>query len=254
MPTSQNYQQSYGIGSYTVNDALWALFVQDDYHMTKKLTVNAGLRYERQTFTDATLNFAPRAGFAWNVTGEGKTVVRGGFGIYYSEIVDNSQANYVLTGPTGVFNYTATPGQVGFPSSIAAAPLPAFPAGGVVPLRTLYIRPGNAAYYNQFFPTSTLVGYPNKLLNPYSEQFTLSIAQELAPGWTLSIDYVGTHTLRNIRPLDVDAPAPFIRTAQNQNRTAQAANCTRPYWVAFYAAKGTTCNTLNQCRCSHHIA
>jgi hypothetical protein len=239
----QNYQQSYGIGSYTVNDALWALFVQDDYHMTKRLTVNAGLRYERQTFTDATLNFAPRAGFAWDVTGQGKTVVRGGFGIYYSEIVDNSQANYVLTGPTGVFNYTANPGQVGFPTSIAAAPLPAFPVGGVVPLRTLYIRPGNAAYYNQFFPTSTLVGYPGKLLNPYSEQFTLSIAQELAPGWTLSIDYVGTHTLRNIRPLDVDAPAPFIRTAQGQTRTAQAANCTRPYWIAFYAANGTTCNT-----------
>ena len=238
-----NYTQSFGTGSYTVNDALWALFVQDDYHVNHKLTVNAGLRYERQTFTDATLNFAPRAGFVWDVTGAGKTVVRGGFGIYYSQIVDNSQANYVLTGPTGVFNYTANPGQVGFPSSIAAAPLPAFPAGGVVPLRTLYIRPGNAAYYNQFFPTSTLVGYPSKLLNPYSEQFTLSIAQELAPGWTLSIDYVGTHTLRNIRPLDVDAPPAYVRTAQGQTRSVFLANCQRPYWIAFYAANGTTCDT-----------
>jgi hypothetical protein len=238
-----NYQQSFGIGSYTVNDALWALFVQDDYHMSKTLTINAGLRYERQTFTDATLNFAPRAGFVYDVSGMGKTVVRGGFGIYHSQIVDNSQANYALTGPTGVFTYTATPGQVGFPTSVAAAPLPAFPAGGIVPLRTLYIRPGNSAYYDQFFPTSTLVGYPSKLLNPYSEQYTLSLEQQLLPSWTLSIDYVGTHTLRNIRPLDVDAPAPFIRTAQNQNRTAQAANCTRPYWIAYYAKAGTTCNS-----------
>ena len=110
-----NYQQSFGTGSYTVNDALWAVFAQDDYHVSKTLTINAGLRYERQTFTDATLNFAPRAGFVYDVGGMGKTVVRGGFGIYHSQVVDNSQANYVLTGPTGVFTYTATPGQVGFP-------------------------------------------------------------------------------------------------------------------------------------------
>ena len=238
-----NYSQSFGTGSYTVNDALWALFIQDDFHMSKTLTINAGLRYERQTFTDATLNFAPRAGFVYDVGGMGKTVVRGGFGIYHSQVVDNSQANYVLTGPTGVFNYTANPGQVGFPTSVAAAPLSGFPAGGLVPLRTLYIRPGDASYYNQFFPTSTLPGYPSKLLNPYSEQYTLSTEQQLAPAWTLSIDYVGTHTLRNIRPLDVDAPAPYIRTAQGQSRSVFLANCQRPYWIAFYAANGTACDT-----------
>ena len=120
------------------------------------------------------LNFAPRVGFVFDPYGTGKTVVRGGFGIYYSQIVDNEEANYALTGPTGVFTYTATPGQVGFPTSIAAAPLPSFPAGGAVPLRSLYLRPGLSSYYNQFFPTSTLVGYPNKLLNPYSEQYTAS--------------------------------------------------------------------------------
>ncbi len=236
-----NYAQSYGSAAYTVNDAIWSLFAQDDYHATQRLTINAGLRYERQTFTDATLNFAPRVGFVYDVTGKGQTVVRGGFGIYYSQIVDNDEANYALTGPTGVFNYTAAPGQVGFPSSVAAAPLPSFPAGAAVPLRNLYLRPGLSAYYNQFFPTSTLVGYPGKLLNPYSEQYTLSLEQQLAPNWVLSIDYVGTHQLRNVRPLDVDAPASFIRTAQGQSRSANAANCTRPYWIYFYAQRGTAC-------------
>ena len=91
-----------------------------------------------QTFTDSSKDFAPRVGFAYNWRGDGKTVIRGGFGIYYSQIVDNSEANYALTGPTGVFNYTAAPGQVGFPTSVAAAPLPAFPAGAVAPLRSLY--------------------------------------------------------------------------------------------------------------------
>ena len=122
----KSYTQSYGNAAYTVNDTLWALFIQDDYRVRSDFTINIGLRYEQQTFTDARKDFAPRAGFSYNVKGDGKTVVRGGFGIYYSQIVDNSQANYALVGPTGVFNYTATPGQVGFPTSIAAAPLPAF--------------------------------------------------------------------------------------------------------------------------------
>jgi hypothetical protein len=237
-----SYTQSFGNAAYTVNDAIWALFVQDDIHVSHSLTVNAGLRYERQTFTDATLNFAPRVGFAYDVASKGKLALRGGFGIYHSQIVDNDEANYALTGPTGVFTYSATPGQNGFPTSIAAAPLPTLPTGFAVPLRSLYLRPGLSAYYNQFFPTSTLVGYPGKLLNPYSEQYTLSVEGQLGRGWILSVDYVGTHQLRNVRPLDVDAPASFIRTAQNQTRSAQAANCTRPYWIYWYAQNGTTCN------------
>jgi len=238
----RSYTQSYGNANYTVNDTLWDLFLQDDFHVRSDLTFNVGLRYERQTFTDAGKDFAPRVGFAWNVRGDGKTVVRGGFGIYYSQIVDNLQANYALTGPTGVFNYTATPGQIGFPTSISAVPLPVFPAGAVAPLRSLYIRPGQAAYLNQFFPTSTLIGYQNQLLNPYSEQWTLGIERRVARGWVLSVDYVGSHTVRINRPRDVDPPSPFIRTAPNQIRTAQAANCTRQYWIYFYGQLGTACN------------
>jgi len=239
----QNYQQSYGNAAYTVDDTLWSLFAQDDYHVTPELTVNLGIRYEQQTFTDSRGDVAPRVGFVYDVKGAGKMVVRGGFGIYYSQIVDNSEANYALTGPTGVFNYTATPGQVGFPTTVASAPLPAFPPGAQVPLRSLYIRPGQSAYLNQFFPTSTLIGYPNKLLNPYSEQWTIGVEQQLAPSWVLAVDYIGTHTIRINRPLDVDLPSPFIRTAPNQIRTAQAANCTRPYWIYWYAQAGKTCST-----------
>ncbi len=224
------------------NDTLWSLFVQDDFHLRSDLTLNMGLRYEQQTFTDSRKDFAPRFGFAYNWRGDGKTVIRGGFGIYYSQIVDNSEANYALTGPTGVFNYTATPGQIGFPTSVAAAPLPAFPAGAAVPLRSLYIRPGDSAYYNQFFPTSTLIGYQDKLMNPYSEQWTFGVERRIGEGWVLSVDYVGSHTLRISRPLDVDPPSSFVRTAQGQTRSAQAANCTRPYWILWYAQQGMTCN------------
>ena len=240
-----NYQQSYGNASYLVNDQLWALFAQDDFRASRRLTLNAGLRYERQTLTDAKLNFAPRVGFVFDPRGDGATVIRGGFGVYYSQIVDNSFASYALGEPAGVFTYTATPGQVGFPTSVAAAPLPAFPAAAVAPIRSLYVRPGQPAYLNQYFPTSVLNGYPAALLNPYSEQYTASLEQRLGAGWVMSLDYVGTHTLRILRPLDVDAPASFVRTAQNQTRTAATANCTRPYWVYYYAQHNTTCTSAN---------
>ncbi|HEY3740071.1 MAG TPA: TonB-dependent receptor [Bryobacteraceae bacterium] len=238
----KSYTQSYGNANYTVDDTLWALFIQDDYHVLPNLTVNLGLRYERQTFTDSTKDFAPRVGFAYNIHGDGKTVIRGGFGIYYSQIVDNSAANWALSGPTGVFNYTATPGQVGFPTTVASAPLPAFPSNAVAPVRTLYVRPGQASSLDAYFPTSTLVGYQSGLYSPYSEQWTFGVERQLARKWVLRADYVGTHTIKINRPLDVDAPAPFIRTAPNQIRTAQAANCTRPYWIWWYQQHGTTCN------------
>jgi len=238
----RSYTQSYGNASYTVNDTLWAVFVQDDYRVASNLTVNLGLRYGQQTFTDSRKNYAPRIGFAYNWRGNGKTVIRGGYGIYYSQIVDNAEANYALGGPLGVFNYTAGPGQLGFPLSVGNVPLAVFPAGAVPPVRSLYVRPGRAASLNQFFPTSTLNGYPDQLLNPYSQQWTVGVQRELRPGWVLSIDYLGTHTLRINRPLDLDAPVPFSRTAPGQIRSAQAANCTRPYWMAWYAQHGLTCN------------
>ena len=129
-----------------------------------------------------------------------------------------------------------------FPDQHRLSPAPAFPPGGVVPIRSLYVRPGQSAYLSQWFPTSALNGYPSAMLNPYSQQWTAGIEQRLASTWTMSLDYVGAHTLRINRPLDVDGPSPFIRTAQNQIRTAQAANCTRPYWAYFYTRNGTTCD------------
>ena len=239
----KSYTQSYGNANYVVDDTLAGVFAQFDAHPRTDLALNFGLRYELQTFTDARDDFAPRAGFAWNVGGRGTTTVRGGFGIYDAQVVDNEEATYALTGPTGVFNYTAAPGQPGFPASVSDVPLPAFPPGAVAPLRSLYLRPGRAAYYNQFFPTDTLLGYPAALLNPHNEQWTIGVERQLAPAWVLAADYVASHTLRIVRPLDVDSPTSYIRAAPGQVRSAQLANCTRPYWVAWYAQNGYTCDS-----------
>jgi hypothetical protein len=238
----QSYTQSYGNANYVVDDTLAGISAQWDTHPIDDLAVNVGLRYELQTFTDARKDLSPRIGFAYNVGGRGVTTLRGSFDIYYSQIVDNAEASYALTGPTGVFNYTARAGQAGFPTSVSAVPLPAFPAGAVAPLRSLYIRPGRASYYNQFFPTGTLLNYPAGLRNPYNEQWTLGMERELAPALILGMDYVGSHTLAIQRPLDIDPPTSII---PGQVRTAQAANCVRPYWVAWYAQNGGTCDPLH---------
>ena len=93
---------------------LFAAFVQDDVRLGPRLTANLGLRYEFVTVpteadgkisnlrnvTDTALtvggpwhdnpslkNFAPRIGLAWDATGDGKTSVRGGFGLFYDEIL-----------------------------------------------------------------------------------------------------------------------------------------------------------------------
>ena len=88
------------------------VYLQDDYRPTSRLTLNLGLRYELQAgpysndfqtpvlSTLGTLgfdntrkqdanNFAPRVGFAYDVRGDGRTVVRGGYGTYYDEIFQN---------------------------------------------------------------------------------------------------------------------------------------------------------------------
>lgn len=238
----ESYTQSYGNANYTVDDTLWAMFFADNFHPRSDLTLNLGLRYERQTFTDAVADVSPRIGFSWKPIQQGNFVIQGGFGVYYSQVVDNSEADYVLGGPTGVFNYTAAPGQIGFPTSVQAVPLPAFPPGASVPLRSLSVRPGRSAYLDTFFPTSTLRGYPGKLLNPYSAQWTFGVDWQPAPDWTLEVDNVGSRTHRNVRPLDVDPPAPFVRTTQGQSRTPQAANCTRPYWIGWYQQHNMVCN------------
>jgi hypothetical protein len=107
----------------------WAIFIDDDWKVTRNLTINAGLRYENYgTFkdSDGTLrnlvfgggstfaeqlatarvdfvdefyptdsnNFGPRLGFAWDPQGDGKMSVRGGYGLSYDRLMNLPAENY----------------------------------------------------------------------------------------------------------------------------------------------------------------
>lgn len=126
---------------------LMGFFLQDDWRVNSRLTLNAGLRYEFSTMPvdiygrDSALinlatdkaptvgplyqnptykNISPRIGFAWNVTGDGRTALRGGYGLFFNT---NNQQHLIVT----VTNPPATPRVI---VNNAAFPVPNL-SGGV---------------------------------------------------------------------------------------------------------------------------
>lgn len=241
------YTQSFDFGKGTYVQTQWLLdaYLHDRWRVRNDLTFDLGLRYDRQTFSDSTGDLAPRVGFAWNPGGDARTAVRGGYGLYYTQLRSNLAANFELGGPQGVFTYTATPGQTGFPTSITGAPV-VFDQNAALrtlPARNITIRPGLRSYY------STLIGpafdripdcagddvpaegrpcYPRALVNPRNQVASIGVERELRAGLFVSADYVHQHWTDLDRTVDLNAPSFFARTAPGQVRSAAAADATRP--------------------------
>ena len=111
-----SYVQGFGTPAFAFNTFDSAFFFQEEWRPARRLTLNFGLRYEYEALPSPQManallaatsyfpsdrnNFGPRFGFAWNVTGNGKTALRGGYGIYYGRI-NNSTISSAITN-TGV--------------------------------------------------------------------------------------------------------------------------------------------------------
>jgi len=236
----QSYSQpiSFGISTYDLSQWLLAGYVQDDIRVRDDLTINAGLRYDRQTLTTATKNLAPRVGFGWNPTSDGRTAIRGGYGMYYTQIRSNVYAGALTGGLDGLATYTAVPGQLGFPTCLTGSCLPlqfdprTLPASQL-PARDITIRPGQRSFYESQFAQyglnfDLLQNYPDQLLNPRSQVVTIGAEREIGRGFFVGSDYVHQHWTNIDRTVDLNAPAPLDRTAQGQTRSVAAANATRP--------------------------
>ncbi len=234
----QQYSQpvSYGITSYWLTQWMSALFVQDRFRVSNQLTIDAGLRYDRQTLTDASTNFAPRLGFAWHPQADSRTVVRGGYAMYYTQIRANAIASALTGGLDGIVTYTATPGQTGFPTCLTCVPVPVDPRTlplSQQPARNITIQAGQADFYRTQFANyglnfDLLPNYPNELVNPRSQVTSVGAEREVMRGLFVGADYVHQHWSNLDRTIDLNAPAPFDRTAIGQTRTVAAANATRP--------------------------
>ena len=93
-------------------------FIQDDWRVTPRFTLNLGLRYEYQRNPDPVNvnpalpqtdnkvddrnNFGPRIGFAVDLTGDGKTSIRGGWGLYYGRVINSTVYNSLVNTGVGI--------------------------------------------------------------------------------------------------------------------------------------------------------
>jgi hypothetical protein len=236
----QNYTQpiNFGISSYELPQWLNTVFIQDSMHLRSDFTLDLGLRYDRQTLTDAKNDFAPRIGFGWHPGGDSRTSIRGGYAMYYTQIRANAVAGYLVNGLDGLATYTAIKGQTGFPTCLVGSCLPVnvdprtLPAVQL-PARDITIRAGLRDFYREQFSRfglnfDRLPNYPDKLVNPRSQVVTIGAEREFLKGMFFGADYVHQHWSNLDRSVDLNAPTPFTRTAPGQVRTVGAANATRP--------------------------
>jgi hypothetical protein len=232
----QNYSQPFSFGAlqkYTLNQWLGAVFAQDTYRVGRDLTLDLGLRYDRQSLTQSTKDFAPRVGFGWHPNGSPTLAVRGGYGIYYTQVQSNLIAGYVQSGLDGFTTYTALPGQVGFPTSLTNVPVTFSSDPKAAPARNITIIAGKRDFYTTQFQQfgldfSKVPNYPDQLLSPRSQTASIGAEKEISHGLFLSADYVYQYWDNLVRTVDLNAPTPFDRTAPGQVRTAAVADATRP--------------------------
>ncbi len=239
-------------------------FVQDDWRLTQRFTLNVGVRYSYASpireinnlwanfdptsatglsqQTNATsmwhsdpTNFSPRVGFAWDMTGTGSTVLRGGFSIMYSTFTavmwmnqntfQNSTAVSIAANPTGaliqcagIAGEAACPGTGGgniqlgsakqLPGALCWDPAVLTPVNDCGSHTTVFPSGGSLSCGDGIVgsPCNLLAVDPN-LKTPYIENFNLGIQHQFGSNLSLEIGYVGNHGARLTGFADINQPA-----------------------------------------------
>jgi hypothetical protein len=204
---------------------IWQGYVQDDWKATSKLTINAGLRYElplpfyetanhyaniilepgplygtlldasqaaqhgyRRSFVDPNYrNFAPRLGFAWQLSPT--TVVRSAGGLFYARDENVPVADRPTNNPPYFILSSYTSDQID-PSIVLAT---GFPANAINPAS---VKTPSVNSYLKHSPT------------PYVEQWTLNLQHDFGFGFVGQLTYVGSETHKLYYPNQIDQPTP----------------------------------------------
>jgi hypothetical protein len=276
----QVYQQGFGTSDYPAyTRPLTGFYAQDSWKITSNFTLNYGVRYEIdsqfQPLNTYYGDVSPRISFAWDPFKDHKTVIRGGYGIFYGPIdsqipqVDLSLGvlNKNHSTVENQHNTQQVPDQVNNAVGTCGVGVTAFgPAGVIVPGSgtspcTRYISiyvdpltptglpflqtsaavfqglfaqglvqcttptPGNAACITpadvapfgvfvqnsgQLSPLTVLFSNPPNYKPPYSQQASIGIEREIAPGFSISLRGIYSHTLRLPVAIDTNLlKAPF---------------------------------------------
>lgn len=230
-----------------INGDTYAAFIQDDFKLARRLTLNLGIRYDVNTrlreirdlhssFDLGTArviagkgkpevsldrnNFAPRIGFALDVTGNQQTVVRGGYGIFYQPIV-GSGGNPLGGVPKFPFEFTSNA------VSIGVSPVTTLSAGPVLQQEFQVDDPRLG------FGTNVQIQSSN--LAPYVQQWNLGVEHAIGGRVLAGVAYVGsagkklesgrngTINLNQVRIEDVQ------RASAQQNTLTPDTSRLRPY-------------------------
>jgi outer membrane receptor protein involved in Fe transport len=203
------FQQQVATEDLRYGQTRFAAFVQDDWRATSQLTFNLGLRYDYQSVIDDYNNFGPRVGFAYDLGGQGETVVRGGAGMYYDQpFFHGFTQRYLLNGATatrGTIELTGAAAAAFFPNSLdPRSPVP------------------QTARRSLFLPGENLK-------SPYTLQFSIGVQRKLFGDWVANADYIHNISRGLLTAFNINAPSPFPRAAPGQIRSQAAANATRPF-------------------------
>jgi len=211
-----NFNQGFGVLGLTMKTTDLDYFIQDDWRVTPRLTLNLGLRYEYQrnpeqhnanpllpqtriTVNDKN-NIGPRVGFAYDLSGDGKTSIRGGWGIYYGRVINSTVYNTLVN--TGV---GTDQGQRQFSTSATNLP-PACAGLTADACSQLPIYPNLLPASNP--PVGAVQFFSPKFQLPQIHQWDFIFEREIARNTVVSASYLGSfgNSLPNF--VDTNLPAP----------------------------------------------
>jgi len=229
------------ISDERVKNYYW--YLQDDWTVTSRFTVNIGMRYEltrpfyektnkmanlilasghplygqyvlagdsrqpRALQTTDRNNFAPRIGFAWRPQLAG-LVIRGGFGIFYAQDEGFGVSQRMTNNPpfVGFGGFSIVSDQLNPSSTISlSGTLPARPA-----------PPDPAAYKLDPRATSQLRSWPTRFTMPYVQQWNLSIQKEVARNLLWEVNYVGNRGVKLWGVFEGNQPLPGAGSVQDR--------------------------------------
>jgi hypothetical protein len=191
-------------------------YIQDSFRWTPRFTVNYGMRWDYfgvvgeknnlfyrfdptsqavvpagQLYNKDLNNFAPRIGFAYDVTGKGRTVVRGGWGLFYDAF---AQDIFLGHAP---YNCAFCPGPAytGFgPGAISSA------TANTVPIAA------NSPVFSGFSGLSDFFGTDKNIRTPYTQNFNLNLQQQFGKAF-VQVGYVGARGTKLFRFRDINQPS-----------------------------------------------
>jgi len=189
-PYVTSYTQGFGNYLYSLPTNALGWWFQDDWKVSPKLTLNLGLRYDNDLgifnpgltlksgvptpHDNQNLLFQPRVGFAWDLTGSRKTVIRGGAGLFYADIQANASIDDTIFNGQTTISPTVT-GTATSPVNLAA------PFGNVTGQQFLS---GAVPVVAQTIQTLA----PN-VQTPYSLQMSIGVEHQISKSWTMSADF-----------------------------------------------------------------